>query len=299
VDAVSLLRRAEVALGAAKRAKSGYAIYAAEQDHHNANRLLLSSDLQQAIANNQFILEYQPKVDVTTGRTRGVEALVRWAHPRLGRIPPDQFITLAEQTGTITALTHRVLETALSQGRDWQQMGLALNLAVNLSMRTVHDSQFPHTVASLLRRYAMAPERVTLEITESTLMVDRDGVGEALARLAGMGVRLSIDDFGTGYSSLSYLSRLPVQEIKIDRSFVGEMTTRQSAATIVRSIIELGHNLGLQVVAEGVEDRAQWSSLADWGCDVVQGYYLSPPVNAADLQRGLLTSQHGSTHVAS
>jgi EAL domain-containing protein (putative c-di-GMP-specific phosphodiesterase class I) len=226
---------------------------------------------------------------------QGAGGLGWWTHPRLGRIPPDTFIPLAEQTGVILPLTQWVLETALAQCQEWQQKGLLLNVAVNLSMRTLHDSQIPQIMAALLRQYDVAAARVTLEITESALMVDPERVHAVLTQLSRLGLRTSIDDFGTGYSSLRYLSRLPVNEIKIDRSFVMEMATRPGAATIIRSLIDLGHKLGLEVVAEGVETLAEWQLLAEWGCDAVQGYYLSRPVTAADLGTWLRRSPHGIT----
>jgi EAL domain-containing protein (putative c-di-GMP-specific phosphodiesterase class I) len=296
VDVSTLLRRAEAAVSAAQHGESGYAVYTTDQDQRDPQRLILAGELQQAIAHNQLTLEYQPQVDVKTGRTCGVEALVRWNHPRLGRMAPDRFIALAEQSGAIMGLTEWVVNAALAQQRAWRQMGLELNVAVNLSMRTLHNAQLPRAIVAVVQRYGIAPERVTLEITESALMEDHGRVREVLTQLAAMGLRLSIDDFGTGYSSLGYLSRLPVHELKIDRSFVREMMTSHNDATIVQSVIELGHKLGLQVVAEGVEQRTEWSIMGDWACDVVQGYYLSRPLGATDLERWLLTSPYGVMH---
>ena len=286
-DVQTLLRQADVAMYVAKRAGSGYAVYDTKHDGHSPARLTLESALRHAIAHGELILHYQPKAEVATGRVHRVEALVRWSHPEQGIIPPDQFIPLAEQTGLIAPLTRWVLDTALRQCRAWQGRGLHVGVAVNLSMRTLHDADLPETVACLLQRYAIAPGLLTLEVTESALMVDPTQAQSVLERLAQLGVKLSIDDFGTGYSSLGYLKQLPVHEIKIDKSFVIGMSANDKDTAIVRSVSDLSHNLGLAVVAEGVEDRATWDLLAALGCDMAQGYYLSRPLPAADLERWL------------
>jgi len=290
----TVLRRADVAMYVAKRAGSGYAVYAAAHDQHSPARLTLETELRAALAAGALVLHYQPTVDVRSGRADRVEALARWPHPQHGLIPPDQFIPLAEQTGLIVPLTQWGLETALAQCHAWEQAGWTLGVAVNLSMRSLHDPGLPETIAWLLRRYAVPPERLTLEITESALMVDPAQAQAVLLRLTALGVQLAIDDFGTGYSSLGYLKQLPVDAVKIDKSFVqnmGHTTTKDSA--IVRSIIDLGHNLGLAVVAEGVEDQATWQRLRAAGCDVAQGFYMSRPMPAAELEHWLATTSWG------
>jgi len=293
-DVATVLRRADVAMYVAKRAGGGYAVYDLAHDQHSPTRLTLETELRAALAAGALVLHYQPTVNVRSGRADRVEALVRWPHPQHGLIPPDQFIPLAEQTGLIVPLTYWVLETALRQCQAWERGGLRLGVAVNLSARALHDAQLPSTLAWLLRRYAVAPGALTLEITESALMIDPDQARVMLERLAALGVQLAIDDFGTGYSSLGYLKHLPVDEVKIDKSFVQSMShtvTKDSA--IVRSIIELGHNLGLVVVAEGVEDHGAWERLRAAGCDVAQGYYMGRPVPAPDLERWMTTSPWG------
>ncbi len=293
-DVATVLRRADVAMYVAKRAGSGYAVYDPAHDQHSPARLTLETELRAALAAGALVLHYQPTVDVRSGRADRVEALVRWLHPQHGLIPPDQFIPLAEQTGLIVPLTQWVLETALAQCHAWEQAGRALGVAVNLSMRSLHDPGLPETIAWLMRRYAVPPQRLTLEITESALMADPAQAQTILLRLTALGVQLAIDDFGTGYSSLGYLKQLPVDAVKIDKSFVqnmGHTTTKDSA--IVRSIIDLGHNLGLAVVAEGVEDQATWQRLRAAGCDVAQGFYMSRPLPAAALECWLATAPWG------
>jgi EAL domain-containing protein (putative c-di-GMP-specific phosphodiesterase class I) len=212
-----------------------------------------------------------------------VEALVRWQHPERGLVPPDEFIPLVQQTGLIQPLTRYVIDAALRQVRAWGEQGWDLSVAVNLSTRNLLDNELPEQIAALLARHRVDAGRLELEITESTMLEDPARTKAILERLSAMGIRLSIDDFGTGYSSLSYLKRLPVDEIKIDRSFVMNMVEDEDDATIVRSTIDLGRNLGLEVVAEGVESGPIWDRLSDLGCTVAQGYYLSRPVPAAEI----------------
>jgi EAL domain-containing protein (putative c-di-GMP-specific phosphodiesterase class I) len=268
----------------AKESRCGVAAYSAERDHNSADRLSLVGELRQALDDGALTLHYQPKVCLRDGSLLGVEALVRWQHPQRGFIPPDQFIPLAEQTGLIEPLTHWVLNAALAQCRAWRDMGLTLGVAVNLSTRTLHDPSLPELVTALLHKHGIAAEQLRLEVTESVIMYDPDRVSEVLARLTQMGVRFSIDDFGTGYSSLGYLRRLPVDELKIDKSFVLEMTTDESDALIVRSTIDLAHNLGLRVVAEGIENLETYRQLARLGCDMAQGFYLGRPMAPAALE---------------
>jgi EAL domain-containing protein (putative c-di-GMP-specific phosphodiesterase class I) len=282
-DADTLLRRADIAMYAAKRAHGGFAFYQPEQDDHTLDRLLLAGELRHAIENDQLVLHYQPKASFATGCVSHVEALVRWNHPQRGLVPPDQFIPLAEQTGLIRPLFLWVLNDALRQCSVWRQEGIGLHVAVNLSMRNLQDPRLPDTLVNLLSRWNLEPAWVELEITESTLAADPERAMKILTRFSTLGMRIAIDDFGTGYSSLAYLKRLPVDEIKIDKSFVLGMVNDENDATIVRSTIDLGHNLGLKVVAEGVEDQATWDLLTAWGCDLAQGYFLSRPLPAPDF----------------
>ncbi len=273
-------------------AGSGYAVYDPRHDGYNAGRLLREAELRQALATHALVLHYQPIVDLRTGHTTGVEALVRWAHPTLGLLAPDAFIPLAEQTGLIVPLTRWVLEQAVAQQAVWARAGHPLGVAVNLSVRTLHDERLPDTLAWLLRRYAIAPERVTLEITETVLMADPAQALAVLTRLPALGLRVAIDDFGTGYSSLRYLKEVPVDAVKIDKSFVRQMGAIEATkdTAIVRSVIELGHNLGLLVVAEGIEDRETWEQIRALGGDVAQGYYMSRPLPLPALDRWLESS---------
>lgn len=253
-------------------------------------------DLRQAINDDQLAVHYQPKIDLATMRLGRVEALVRWNHPTMGQIAPDRFIPLAEQTGLITPLTRWVLETALRQVAAWRQGGLDLGVAVNLSMRALHDPTLPETVDWLLRRHAVTPTDLTLEVTESSLMADPATASSVLEKLQELGCHISIDDFGTGYSSLAYIKHLPVNEIKIDKSFVLGMGTDDRDRAIVRSVSDLGHNLGLRVVAEGVETAESLDTLRALGCDVVQGYFVSRPLPAGELEAWLRTTPWGAEH---
>ncbi|MDE3078211.1 MAG: EAL domain-containing protein, partial [Chloroflexota bacterium] len=253
-DSETLMRHADVAMYAAKREGDGIAVFAFEQEVSSASRLTLTNELRRAIDSQELVPYYQPKMSLRDGGLVGVEALVRWRHPARGLVLPDEFIPLAEQTGLIKPLTMRVVSAVLKQHRLWQAAGIELTVAINLSMRNLHDPQLPEIVASLLEDFGIPASALQLEITETVLMTNPARALDVVTRLSGMGIHLSIDDFGTGYSSLAYLKRLPVKEIKIDKSFVHDMATDENDATIVRSTIDLGHNLGLQVVAEGVEN---------------------------------------------
>ncbi|MCA1598802.1 MAG: EAL domain-containing protein, partial [Chloroflexi bacterium] len=289
-DAPTLLRHADSAMDAAKRGGSGegsVAVYDAACDPYSPARLALLADLRAAITEGGLALHYQPQVELATGQVRGVEALVRWPHPAHGLLPPDQFIGLAEQHGLIGPLTLWVLDEALRQGQAWARAGWDVQVAVNLSAWSLHDAALPQTIAALLRRHDAPPERLRLELTEGTVMADAERALEVLTRLAALGVGLSVDDFGTGYSSLAYLKRLPVDEVKIDRSFVHDLVTDEADAAIVRATVGLGRSLGLRVVAEGVEDRATWDRLTELGCDTAQGYYLARPLPAVEVERGV------------
>jgi diguanylate cyclase (GGDEF)-like protein/PAS domain S-box-containing protein len=286
-DADTLLRRADVAMYVAKQAGGGSALYSDEHDQHSPARLALVGQLRHAIEHNELTLYYQPKVESRDGEVIGVEALVRWAHPEHGFVMPDQFISLAEQSGLIGPLTKWVIGEALRQGRAWRDDGVVLPVAVNLSMRNLHDRQLAEHVQSALEQYDLPPDALELELTESSLMADPARAMAVLSQLSAMGLRMAVDDFGTGYSSLSYLKNLPVHELKVDRSFVRDMTGEPRDRAIVQSTIDLAHHLGLRVVAEGVEDAATWELLRRLGCDIAQGYYLSRPIPAGQLREWL------------
>src|SRR5579875_51778 len=286
-DTLTLLRRADMALYTAKRSHESYAFYDAANDQYSPRRLALIGALRKAITSNELILYYQPKADTHSGVVRGVEALLRWQHPIYGFLSPDLFIQLAEQTGLITPLSAWVLDTALKQCRAWLRSGLELSVAVNLSMWNLRDASLPDTIAALLQAYCIAPRLLCIELTESAVMADTERTLDVLSRLSTLGVRISVDDFGTGYSSLFYLKRLPVNELKIDKSFVQHMSEVEADAAIVRSTVELAHSLGLHVVAEGVEDHVTLQLLRDLGCDTVQGYYMSRPLPPHDFERWL------------
>jgi diguanylate cyclase (GGDEF)-like protein len=292
-DVHSLLQRADVAMYVAKEQPGGYEIYARERDEYSPDRLTMLTELRRAIEQGELVLHYQPKADLRTGDVHGAEALVRWSHPVRGLIPPDEFIPLAQKTGVIVPLTFFVLNEALRQCRTWQLEGIDLCVGVNLSARNLLDVHLPDTVGELLGRWEVPPSLLELEITESTILADPIRAMHVLSRLSGMGVRLAIDDFGTGYSSLSYLKRLPVDELKIDKSFVQGMEDDENDAVIVRSTIDLGRNLGLRVVAEGVETVTAWRQLLSLGCDIAQGYYLSRPVPAGELAAWLRARREG------
>jgi diguanylate cyclase (GGDEF)-like protein len=286
-DAHTLLRRADVAMYVAKERKSGFEVYATETDLYRPDRLVLLAELRDAIANDDLVLHYQPVVDLGSGRVVGVEALVRWIHPTRGLIGPDDFIPLAESSEQIGPLTTWVLNHALEQCRRWQDSGVDLRMAVNLSARNLHHPGFPAEVGNLLAKWDVAPRSLELEITESAVMADPTRAIKILAELQGLGISLAIDDFGTGYSSLSYLSRLPVAKLKIDRSFVMTMDENHDDAVIVRSTIELGRNLGLGVIAEGVESPQVGRELERLGCDLAQGFLWSPAMPADQLSAWL------------
>ncbi len=277
-DVDTLLQHADVAMYRAKEAHAGIELYALEHDHYSPSRLALVGELRHAIANGELILYYQPKAYLRSGEVSRVEALVRWEHPKRGLLTPAEFIPRAEQIGLMRPLTLYVLERALRQCRAWQEERLELAVAVNLSARDLLDLELPDKVAALLKTSGVDPGLLEVEITESTILADPLRARAVLLRLSELGVRIAIDDFGSGYSSLGYLKRLPVDVLKIDKSFVVDMESDDNDATIVRSTIDLGHNLGLEVVAEGVESEEIWNDLARLGCDIAQGYYLGRPM---------------------
>jgi len=286
-DADTLIQRADVAMYLAKENQTGFQVYSAERDHHTTRRLTLASGLKRAIDEGELVLYFQPIAELATGDVTAVEGLVRWNHPELGLVPPDEFIPLAEPTGLIAQLTLRVLEDGLRQAATWKARGRNLAVAINVSVRNLYDPEFADHVAARLRHWGLPASSLHLEITEGMLMADPVRAEPVLARLHEMGVVLVLDDFGTGYSSLARLKRLPVSKIKIDKSFVMGMGTDEDDAAIVRSTIELARSLGLGAVAEGVETERAWLMLAELGCHAAQGYYLSRPVPAEKLETWL------------
>jgi diguanylate cyclase (GGDEF)-like protein/PAS domain S-box-containing protein len=286
-DVTTLLRHADTAMYAAKRLERPYLFYAQEHDGASPERLQVVWELRTGIEAGELCLDFQPQVNLVTGGAEQVEALVRWHHPERGIIPPATFIAVAEEHGLMKRLTEWVLEEALRQGAEWSAAGREIRIAVNLSAHNLHDEHLVATVARLLAESGLKPSSLLLEITESAIMVDPAGASRTLFNLHELGIELSIDDFGTGYSSLASLQALPVDEIKVDRSFVRDMVTNAGNAHIVRSVVELAHNLGKRVVAEGVEDASTVQALTFLGCDLVQGYHLARPMGAAEYKTWL------------
>jgi diguanylate cyclase (GGDEF)-like protein len=277
-DAETLMQRVDVAVDLAKTQQSGNAVYDHDHDPFDPERLSLSADLREAIAHRSIEVHYQPKFDAQTLRPAGVEALARWSHPLKGMIGPCEFIPLAEHTGLIKPLTELVLRQAVRQCRLWDEGGHDLPVAVNLSAVNLLDIELVATVRRILEEEGVAPARLHLEITEGTIMIDPERARHVLLELSQMGIGLSVDDFGTGYSSLAYLRRLPVQELKVDRSFITHLASDSEDAALVRATIQLGHSLGLTIVAEGVEDAASLQRLRELQCDTIQGFHLCRPL---------------------
>lgn len=286
-DVAELIRQMDVAMRCAKKSGARYAFYTAEKQGDSARRLVLARELRQAIENSELLLHYQPKIDMRKRAVCGVEALVRWARPGNGMVAPDEFIPLAEHTGLIKPLTEWVLTAALRQVSAWRAAGLALPVAVNLSAFNLRDAELLDRIERLFVELGAKGEWLEIEITESAIMEDPDGALEILTRLNGLGIALFVDDFGTGYSSLGYLQKLPVDAVKVDKSFVKGMLTDADSGAIVRATITLAHDLGIKVVAEGVENQKMWDRLARLGCDVAQGYLIGKPMPAADFERWL------------
>lgn len=283
-DAKTLVQRGDTAIYEAKASSRLFAVYDPEADPHKPERLSMMGELRKGLDRGEFKFFYQPKVDIAAERITHVEALVRWIHPERGFMPPDDFIPLAEQTGNIQKLTEWALDTAISQAKDWQEEGIDIVVAVNLSARDLTNRRLPDQIGALLKKYGVPAERLLLEITESAIMDDRDNAMAVLTALNKMGHTLSIDDYGTGYSSMAYLKALPVQEIKIDKSFVLKLASNKEDEILVRSTIDLGHNLGLKVTAEGVEDEDSLNILRKYGCETGQGYFISKPVPAEEIE---------------
>ncbi|WP_020121071.1 bifunctional diguanylate cyclase/phosphodiesterase [Streptomyces canus] len=287
VDAEGLLRRADVAMYQAKRDRTGVEVYESKRDSNTPDRLGLLGDLRRALDAHEVQLHYQPKVRFD-GQVAGLEALVRWVHPERGKVPPDEFIAIAESSGLMPHLTEYVLDTALAQVAEWRAQGLYVPVAVNVSPRDVHTPGFAGSVAARLARHGVPAGALQLEITEHVLLEDPSRAADTLAALTGHGVKMSLDDFGTGYSSLVHLRRLPVSELKIDRSFVAKLAVDTEDAEIVRCTVDLAHSLGLLVVAEGVEDDETWERLRDMGCDAVQGWLVAAAMPPEETTAWLL-----------
>jgi len=278
-----LMQRADVAMYAAKRNEGRFALYDPLQDKYTLSRLKMTEELREAIRNNHLVLHYQPKISMPEASLYGVEALVRWNHKHKDLLYPDQFISLAEQTGLIKPLTYWVLDRALEQKSMWYGEGFNIPVSVNISIKNLQDLDFPLHVRNLLEKWRVKPSSLTLEITESSMMLDPDRTYEVISNLHSLGLNLSIDDFGTGYSSLAYLKQLPAVEIKIDKSFVMDMVNDDNDAVIVRSTIDLANNMGLRVVAEGVENITILQRLGLLGCEIMQGHHLCQPLPPEQL----------------
>ncbi|MBW1750018.1 MAG: EAL domain-containing protein [Deltaproteobacteria bacterium] len=284
-DIDTIMQRADVAMYVAKQDNRGFTIYTTKMDKHSPRRLTLMGELRQAFDRNELELYYQPKISIDNERVGGVEALVRWNHPVHGFMTPDEFIPLAERSGLIKQLSWWVLQNALSQAVLWHEKGIDIGVAVNISPYILLDPELPEAIIGLLSAHKLPRETLTLEITETSVLKDPDLALEILLRLADMGIIISIDDYGTGYSSLSYLRKMPASEVKIDKSFVIDMLKNDNDAVIVRATIELAHNLGMKVVAEGVEDKETAARLKELKCDILQGYYYSRPLAIEDFTK--------------
>jgi diguanylate cyclase (GGDEF)-like protein len=289
-DTETLLQRADVAMYVAKSSNVPFQIYESEQDEHDPERLRLVGDLRRAMEEHELVVYYQPKAELQSGAVLSTEALIRWIHPTRGVVGPDQFIPLAQHTGLIMPLTMYVLDEAIKQAAEWQRQGIHLAVAVNLATRNLMNPRLAGDIRELLDLHGLEARWLALEITEGTIMADPFRALTVLRELNAMGVRLAIDDFGTGYSSLAYLKRLPVDEVKIDKSFIKNMVADSSDAAIVRSTIDLARNLGLEVVAEGVETEEVRESLLLLGCHLMQGYYLTRPLPPAEFLNWLRTA---------
>ncbi|MEY4764806.1 MAG: hypothetical protein RI907_1479 [Pseudomonadota bacterium] len=283
IDDATLMRRAELAMHHAKQAQTGHTVFRPEMDVKSDAALSLLGELRQAVEQREFRLFLQPKVSLRTGQLVGAEALIRWAHPERGMVPPGLFIPFAEQSGFIRQITAWLLGESMRVWRACTDQGLTLQMSINLSARDLIDTELPARVGKLLQQHGVPASAMCLEITESAIMDDPNRAQQTLGLLYDMGLQMSIDDFGTGYSSLAYLKRLPVHELKIDRSFVMNMHRDAQDAKIVRSVVDLAHNLGLKVTAEGLEEAAAWPLLGQLGCDIAQGYWIAKPMPADQL----------------
>ncbi|HSC71310.1 MAG TPA: GGDEF domain-containing phosphodiesterase, partial [Candidatus Methylomirabilis sp.] len=288
-----LLKNADIAMYQAKeQGRNAFRFFSREMNYKAEERLLLDNSLRRALERQEFFVHYQPQMDLLTGRLIGMEALVRWLHPEMGLVTPDKFIPLAEESGLIIPIGEWVLRTACRQNKAWHDMGFGpLRVAVNLSGRQFKQERLVESVAAILDETGLAPALLELEITESTIMRNAEETIVTLRRLKEMGISLAIDDFGTGYSSLSYLKHFPIDRLKIDRSFVLDITTDPDDAAIAEAIISMAHSLKLKVTAEGVEQQEQLHFLAQRKCDAMQGYLVSRPISTEEftllLQQGI------------
>ena len=292
-EAIELINHGDAAMYEAKQNKLGVVVYRAEMGEGNSEAIALKGELRSALTEHELLLHFQPKIDISSNTVNGVEALVRWQHPRLGLLYPDTFIVLAETSGLIKQLTHEVLRLAMMQIQEWRSKQISLPIAVNISAVNLQDKDFPEFVAAMIAEYGVLGNLLELEVTETAIMTEPLRAIENIRKLSDIGVIVSIDDFGTGYSSLAYLQKLMVAKIKIDKSFVMEMATGDLDEVIVRSTIDLAHNLGLKAVAEGVETQGAWDKLREMGCDSAQGYFMSKPLPAEQLLAWLQSSQWG------
>jgi EAL domain-containing protein (putative c-di-GMP-specific phosphodiesterase class I) len=278
-DELELITHSDAAMYEAKRKKLGVVVYVPEMGEGKSESIVLKGELRRAIHEGEMVLHYQPKIDISSNSVIGVESLVRWQHPRLGLVYPDTFIGLAEMSGLIKPLTLEVLRLAMVQILEWRGLGHSFPVAVNISAINLQDKDFPEIVSVMIAEYGVPSHLLELEVTESAIMVEPLIAIENIRKLSLMGIQMSIDDFGTGYSSMAYIQKLMVAKIKIDKSFVLEMGTQMKDEVIVRSTIDLAHNLGLKAVAEGVENQGAWDKLRDMGCDSAQGYFMSKPLS--------------------
>jgi diguanylate cyclase (GGDEF)-like protein/PAS domain S-box-containing protein len=292
-DARTLLRRADVAMYTAKQKQSGYSFHREDADSGSADQLSLAVELRGAIERNELELYYQPKLHMQSGLMTRCEVLMRWNHPRRGLLGPAAFIPLAERTGLIRSLTDWLLDRALEQCSRWREAGAPIHVAINISAKSLLDQSLPEKVEDALARWGVDARFLKIEITESSIMADPAHALAILSMLQSMGVRLSVDDFGTGYSSLTHLRELPIDEIKVDKSFVMGMATSDADLAIVRTVIDLAHNLGKQVCAEGVETEDAWQKLRDLRCDLAQGFWIARPMPAAELMQWLVKTSWG------
>ena len=279
-DVNILIQRADVAMYNAKNKRMGFSAYESSEDSHAVSRLALAAELRQALNNKLLQLYYQPKIDLKTGMIYGAEALLRWDHAERGFISPDEFIPLAEHTGLIQPITYMVMEQAAKQCELWNEMGHKMEISINISMNCMHDAKLPADINKIILSKKISPDQIMLELTENIFIKDPVRSKKILDNISSMGIGISIDDFGTGYSSLAYLKQLPVNELKIDRSFVMEMLEDENDEVIVRTTIDLAHNMDIKVVAEGVESQEIMNKLKEFNCNSAQGYYLGRPMQA-------------------
>jgi diguanylate cyclase (GGDEF)-like protein/PAS domain S-box-containing protein len=291
-ESSKLMQCADIAMYNAKAGSSKIVLYDENSDTSNIRHLTLTGELRQAIEGDELEVAYQPIIDLTTGKIHAVEALARWTHPRLGQIHPGEFIAQAERTGMIQPLTARILDASLRQMRKWGEQNHDFSVCLNISPRILHDAHFPMALQGVVDEYGLITQRLTLEITETAIFFDPDNAMRILNQLRELGFQIAIDDFGTGYSSLSYLQKMPLDELKIDQSFIREIHTNPADAVIVRSTIELAHNLGLKVVAEGIEEPDHIGLLQEMNCDFAQGYFFSKPQSGEDISSWLANGHH-------